>query len=142
MGYPSVILQIKLDEKFTYLLLLYYWLKMKKKYYMNNKVKINSYFFCQASINSILLSYGSSRSEVFLRKEVLKVCSKFTGEHPCWSVISIDETFKVFLDLDKLSWRGLLTLRMSRFIVELQSALKFRGSFLSDLKLTDIKLFH
>ena len=56
---------------------------MKKKYYMNNKVKINSYFFCQASINSILLSYGSSGSEVFLRKEVLKVCSKFTGEHPC-----------------------------------------------------------
>ena len=27
--------------------------------------------------------------EVFLRKGVMKICSKFTGEHPCRSVISI-----------------------------------------------------
>ena len=33
--------------------------------------------------------HGSSRPEVFLRKGVLKICSKFTGEHPCRSVISI-----------------------------------------------------
>ena len=25
----------------------------------------------------------SSRSEVFLEKDVLEICSKFTGEHPC-----------------------------------------------------------
>ena len=31
----------------------------------------------------------SSRSEVLLRKGVLKTCNKFTGEHPCRSVISI-----------------------------------------------------
>ena len=31
----------------------------------------------------------SSRPEVFLRKDVLKMCSKFTGEHPCRSAISI-----------------------------------------------------
>ena len=31
----------------------------------------------------------SSRPEVFLGKGVLKICSKFTGEHPCRSVISI-----------------------------------------------------
>ena len=31
----------------------------------------------------------SSRPEVFLRKGILNVCSKFTGEHPCRSVISI-----------------------------------------------------
>ena len=30
----------------------------------------------------------SSSPEVFLRKGVLKICSKFTGEHPCRSVIS------------------------------------------------------
>ena len=30
----------------------------------------------------------SSPLEVFLRKAVLKICSKFTGEHPCRSVIS------------------------------------------------------
>ena len=27
--------------------------------------------------------------EVFLRKDVLKICSKSTREHPCWSTISI-----------------------------------------------------
>ena len=31
----------------------------------------------------------SSPLEVILRKVVLKLCSKFTGEHPCWSRISI-----------------------------------------------------
>ena len=31
----------------------------------------------------------NSRPEMFLRKDVLKICRKFTGEHPCWSVISI-----------------------------------------------------
>ena len=34
-------------------------------------------------------SFRSSYSEVFLGKGALKICSKFTGEHPCWSVISI-----------------------------------------------------
>ena len=31
----------------------------------------------------------SSRPEEFLRKGVLKICSKFGGDHPCRSVISI-----------------------------------------------------
>ena len=31
----------------------------------------------------------SSLAEVFLKKGVLKICSKFTGEHPCRNVISI-----------------------------------------------------
>ena len=31
----------------------------------------------------------SSPPEVFLRKEVLKICNKFPGEHPCRSVISV-----------------------------------------------------
>ena len=30
----------------------------------------------------------SSHPEVFLEKGVLKICSKFTGEHPCRSEIS------------------------------------------------------
>ena len=41
--------------------------------------------------NSIL-SIGiirSSHPEVLLIKDALKICSKFTGGHPCWSVISI-----------------------------------------------------
>ena len=32
---------------------------------------------------------ASSRPEVFLTKGVLKICIKFTGEHPCRSVTSI-----------------------------------------------------
>ena len=31
----------------------------------------------------------SSRREVFLGKGILKICNKFTGEHPCQSAISI-----------------------------------------------------
>ena len=34
-------------------------------------------------------SLRRSRSKVFLGKAVLKICSKFTGEHPCRSAISI-----------------------------------------------------
>ena len=33
--------------------------------------------------------FRSSRTEVFLGKSALKICSKFTGEHPCRRVISI-----------------------------------------------------
>ena len=33
--------------------------------------------------------YRSNLPEVFLGKDVLKICSKFTSEHPCRSVISI-----------------------------------------------------
>ena len=35
------------------------------------------------------MSIRSSRTEVFLKKGALKICSRFTGEHPCRSVISI-----------------------------------------------------
>ena len=31
----------------------------------------------------------SSRPKVFLQKGVLEICNKFTGEYPCWSLISI-----------------------------------------------------
>ena len=34
-------------------------------------------------------NFRSSPPEVFLGKGVLKICSKFTGEHPCRSAISI-----------------------------------------------------
>ena len=35
------------------------------------------------------MSYKYSHPEVFLEKGVLKICSKFTIEHPCRSTISI-----------------------------------------------------
>ena len=37
----------------------------------------------------IFISNRSSHPEVFLLKGVLKICSKFTGEHPCRSIIEI-----------------------------------------------------
>ena len=42
--------------------------------------------------------YRSSHPEVFLRKGVLKICSKFTGEHPCRSAISI-KLFYNFIEI-------------------------------------------
>ena len=41
------------------------------------------------SDNTLLTLFRNSRSELFLGKGVLKICTKFTGEHPCRSVISI-----------------------------------------------------
>ena len=40
-------------------------------------------------ITTIDTNIRSGHPEVFLEEVVLKMCSKFTGEHPCWSVISI-----------------------------------------------------
>ena len=33
--------------------------------------------------NGVFGNFRSSRAEVILRKDVLKICSKLTGEHPC-----------------------------------------------------------
>ena len=49
----------------------------------------------RTSLGKALLIVSSKKSlsgsgpEVFLRKGVLRICSKFTGEHLCRSVISI-----------------------------------------------------
>ena len=40
-------------------------------------------------VDSFSVMFRSSRPEVFIRKGVLKIYRKFTGEHPCRSVISI-----------------------------------------------------
>ena len=37
----------------------------------------------------------SSRPKVFLEKSVSKTCSKYTGEHPCRSAISIELQDKI-----------------------------------------------
>ena len=51
--------------------------------------KKNSKKLTDKSITQFLINYRSSRPGVFLGKGVLKICSKFTREHPCRSVISI-----------------------------------------------------
>ena len=45
----------------------------------------------------------SSHLEVFLGRGVLKICSKFTGEHPCQSAISI-KLQSNFIEI--LLWHG------------------------------------
>ena len=58
----------------------------------------------------------SSHPEVFLGKIILKMCTKFTGEHPCRSVISIKLLLKFPVNLShifrtpfhKNTYRGLL----------------------------------
>ena len=45
--------------------------------------------------------FRSSHPEMLLAKEVLKICSKFTGEHPCQSAISI----KLFCNFIEITLR-------------------------------------
>ena len=45
--------------------------------------------FTSITFIHIFFGFRSSRPEVYLGKTVLRICSKFAGEHPCWSAISI-----------------------------------------------------
>ena len=51
-------------------------------------IKMRSNVSIQINQQHIII-FRSSHPEVFLERDVLKICSKFTGEHPCRSVISI-----------------------------------------------------
>ena len=51
-------------------------------------VLLKTKFAFQISL-CIPTSFRSSRPEVFFEKGVLKICNKFTGEHPCGSATSI-----------------------------------------------------
>ena len=53
--------------------------------------------------NKIILlhKFRGNPLEVFIRKVVLKICSKFTGELPCRSVISINTSGGLFLSILK-----------------------------------------
>ena len=58
--------------------------------------------YISLNINTIAIALfrtrgcGRSSPEVFLGKGVLKICRKFTGEHPCQSAISIKLQSKFF----------------------------------------------
>ena len=62
---------------------------------LKDKIKINilKWFYycclCNSDLKLKLIKDRSSPPEVFLQKGILKICIKFTGEHPCRSVISI-----------------------------------------------------
>ena len=55
---------------------------------MANLYLINFRFAAQCNLVKNT-STESSFSEMFLRKDVLQICSKFTGEQPCRNVISL-----------------------------------------------------
>ena len=67
---------------------IFLWPKLKWGVLISNKKR-----FLKVAVefeNDLRLSvFRSSLSEVFMGKGVLKICSKFTGEHPCQSTISI-----------------------------------------------------
>ena len=46
-------------------------------------------FYMRATLALNVLKYRSNHPEVFLEKGILKICNKFTGKHPCRSVISL-----------------------------------------------------
>ena len=54
-----------------------------------NPYELVEYFFSNEKSHIIIKMVRSSLLEVFLGKDVLKICSKFTREHLCRSVISI-----------------------------------------------------
>ena len=58
------------------------------------------------TIGLLLLARSDFRSSplgVFLRKGVLKICSKFTSEYPCWIVISI-KLQSNFIEITLQTW--------------------------------------
>ena len=80
-------------------------------------------------------NFRNSRPKVFLGKGVLKICSKFTREHPCWSVISIKvarelATLKSFLSFSKgnLKCKSLFNICLNH---------KILGSFYRNKKITE-----
>ena len=52
------------------------------------KTNYKQIFVVQSAL-PVSLTFRSNHPEVFLVKDVLKICSRLTGEHLCWSVISI-----------------------------------------------------
>ena len=58
--------------------------------------------------------FKSSHPEVFLRKAVLKICSKFAGEHSCQNTISINVLVCNFIEIAFRDGCSLLNLLYKR----------------------------
>ena len=94
---------------------------------------ICNYFYLNRLNN--LENFRSRHPEMFLDKGVLKLCSKFTGEHPCRSVISInlqsretlerEETFSIFFFQSAIkyfiNWTTSLILKACTIVVNAQN---------------------
>ena len=72
---------------------------------------------------------------VFLVKDVLKICSKFTGEQPCQSAISIK--------LLTLHWRSVSSIKLFKLRIPLAISLKvdFNTSFDPTQRIVLVKFF-
>ena len=76
------------------------------------------------------LNFRSNRPEVLLGKGVLKICSKFTGEHPCRSVISI----KLLCNFIEITlWHGCSTVNLLH-ILRISFLKNTSGRLLLELK--------
>ena len=51
--------------------------------------------------------FKSSPPEVFLGKDVLRICSKFTGKYPCRSVILVKSLYKFIKTILRHGWSPL-----------------------------------
>ena len=64
-----------------------YW-KNVKPFFSDKRVNSSKITLAEKSPIAVDENKQKYRPEVFLGKRVLKICSKFTGEHPCRSAIS------------------------------------------------------
>ena len=83
----------------------------------------------------LLVDLRSNRPELFLGKGVMKIYSKFTGQYPCRSVISI-RLQSIFLEhlilrtpLGRCFWSFILCLVLSNFILGNCSLTFSEGNF-------------
>ena len=88
----------------------YFCISHKNKRKRNQEIKLlfNKIIYFLAHVRKLILLlinniYGSIYPEMLLRKVVLKICRKCTGEHQCQSVISI----KLLCDVIEIAlWHG------------------------------------
>ena len=73
---------------------------------------------------SSFTNFRSSGPEVFLGKGVLKICSKFTGDRPCESAISI-KLLHIFRTTFLKNTSGWLLLQADVFIFQLKKLRNF-----------------
>ena len=75
----------------------------------------------------------SSHTDVFIGKGVLKICSKFTGEHSCRSVISIKLQYFDCLTIDVHLWSLTSKLKLKIWIHKLKSVPLYSLWFLTSI---------
>ena len=70
-------------------------------------------------------------TELFLEKGILKICSKFTGEHPCRSVISI-KLLSNFIEITLRHAKQLHGSHTSAWVFSCRFAAYFQNTFFKE----------